>query len=218
MPRSAPALRPIQPEPPSRGADTYRRILDAAAEALVAGQGAFEIGEVARRAEVSVGLSYHHFGSKAGLVAAVVEEFYARFEAAVMDINPKPGADWGERERLRLERMIAFHYSEPLAPVILTRLSREPEVAAVEAERIDRHIALAARNVEIAQARGEIPAGLDAHLLGAMILGGLRQAVGQALAAPRRPAQAKLADQLWAFIAGTARFRPPAKPPAKKKR
>lgn len=205
MPRDAQVI-PL--EPPPRIAATRRRILDAAAEALVAGQGAFEIGEVAKRAGVSVGLSYHHFGSKAGLVAAIVEDFYDRFEAAVMDVNPKPGADWGPRERLRLERMIAFHYGAPLAPVILTRLSREPEVAAVEAARIDRHIALAARNIEIAQARDEIPPELEPHLLGAMILGGLRQAIGQALAAPKRPKEAKLADQLWAFIAGTARYRP----------
>lgn len=205
-PRSA-ELIPL--EPSARTADTRRRILAAAAEALAEGQGAFEIGDVATRAGISVGLSYHHFGSKAGLIAAVVEDYYDRFEAAVMDVNPKPGADWGERERLRTERMVAFHYGEALAPVILTRLSREPDVAAVEAARIGRHIALAARNVQIAQARGEIPADLDAHLLGAMILGGLRQAIGQALAAARRPNQAKLADQLWAFVSSAARFRAP---------
>lgn len=207
MPRAAQAVTPLPPEPAGRSGETRRRILAAAAEALTEGQGTFEIGAVAKRANVSVGLSYHHFGSKAGLIAAVVEDYYDRFEAAVMDVNPKPGANWGGRERLRTERMVAFHYGEALAPVILTRLSREPEVAAVEAARIDRHIALAARNIQIAQARGEIPAELDAHLLGAMILGGLRQAIGQALAQPTRPAQARLVDQLWAFIAGTARFR-----------
>lgn len=207
-PRSA-ELIPL--EPSGRSADTRRRILAAAAEALAEGQGAFEIGDVAKRANVSVGLSYHHFGSKAALIAAVVEDYYDRFEAAVMDVNPKPGADWGARERLRTERMVTFHYGEALAPVILTRLSREPDVAAVEAARIDRHIALAARNIQIAQGRGEIPAELEAHLLGAMILGGLRQAIGQALAAARRPNQAKLADQLWAFVASAARFRAPKK-------
>ncbi|HLT76458.1 MAG TPA: TetR/AcrR family transcriptional regulator [Ferrovibrio sp.] len=214
MPRSS-AVIPL--EPAGRSVATRRRILAAAAAALVEGQGMFEIGDVAKRAGVSVGLSYHHFGSKAGLIATVVEDYYDRFEAAVMDVNPKPGADWGERERLRTERMVAFHYGETLAPVILTRLSREPEVAAVEAARIDRHIALAARNIRLAQERGEIPAELDAPLLGAMILGGLRQAIGQALAAPKRPAQARLVDQLWAFIAGTARFRDARRSKAGKK-
>ncbi|MFC3678203.1 TetR/AcrR family transcriptional regulator [Ferrovibrio xuzhouensis] len=189
-----------------RGSETRRRILDAAARALVAGAGACEIADVARLAGVSVGLSYHYFGSKAGLIAALVEDFYDRFEAAVMDVNPKPGAGWAERERLRLERMVAFHYADALAPLILGRLSREPEVAAVEAARIAGHIKLAAHNIELAQGRREIPADLDAHLLGAMILGGLRQAIGRVLAMPRRPGRERIAAQLWQFIAGTARL------------
>lgn len=189
-------------------AGTRRRILDAAAAELQAGGGVAEIGAVARRAGISAGLSYHYFGSKAGLLAAVVEDFYDRFDAAVMDVNPKPGSSWGEREHLRLERMVAHYYAEPLAPVILARLSREPEVAAVEARRIARHIEMAARNVARAQGRGEIPRSLDAQLMAAMIIGGLRQAIGQALALPRRPDRRRLADQLWDFVAATARFSP----------
>src|SRR3546814_5190919 len=123
-----------------------------------------------------------------------------------MDVNPKPGAGWAERERLRLDRMVAFHYADALAPLILGRLSREPEGAAVEAARIAGHIKLAAHNIELAQGRREIPADLDAHLLGAMILGGLRQAIGRVLAMPRRPGRERIAAQLWQFIAGTARL------------
>ncbi|MFN4310689.1 MAG: TetR/AcrR family transcriptional regulator [Ferrovibrio sp.] len=208
---SAAQLLPPDLPASARGGETRERILQAAAKVLVAGDGQCEIADVARAAGVSAGLSYHYFTSKAGLIAAVVDAFYDRFEAAVMDVNPMPGAGWGEREKLRLERMVAFHYAEPLAPLILTRLSRTPEVAAIEATRLARHIDLAARNIEIAQERGEIPDDLDAPLLGAMILGGLRQAIGQALAATKRPAQAKLAEQLWQFIAGTARFMPSGK-------
>lgn len=188
-------------------ADTRRRILAATAAELVAGDGVMEIGDVARRAAVSVGLSYHYFGSKAGLVAALVEDFYDRYDARVMAVNPQPGADWGRREKLRLEAMVAFHCAEPLAPIVLARLNREPEVAAVEARRLQQHIELAAHNIGLAQQRGEIPRRLDPHLLGAMILGGLRQATGQALAQPERPDQARLVDQLWGFIAGMAQFK-----------
>ncbi|MBP7066133.1 TetR/AcrR family transcriptional regulator [Ferrovibrio sp.] len=188
-------------------ADTRLRILSAAAAELVAGDGVMEIGDVARRAGISVGLSYHYFGSKAGLVAALVEDFYDRYDARVMAVNPQPGADWGRREKLRLEAMVAFHYAEPLAPIVLARLNREPEVAAVEARRLQQHIELAAHNIALAQLRGEIPLRLDPHLLGAMILGGLRQATGQALAQPERPDQARLAAQLWDFIAGMAQFK-----------
>ena len=30
--------------------------------------------------QVSVGLAYHHFGSKGGLIAAVVDDFYERLD------------------------------------------------------------------------------------------------------------------------------------------
>lgn len=208
---SAAELLPPDLPASARGSETRDRILKAAAKVLIAGDGQCEIADVARAAGVSAGLSYHYFTSKAGLIAAVVEAFYDRMEADVMEPNPKPGAGWGERERLRLERMVDFYYAEPLAPLILTRLSRTPDVAAVEAARLARHIDLAARNVELAQQKGEIPADLDAHLLGAMILGGLRQAIGQALGMPKRPGRDKIAEQLWSFIAGTTRLKVPAK-------
>lgn len=208
---SAAELLPPDLPASARGNETRERILKAAAKVLIAGDGQCEIADVARAAGVSAGLSYHYFTSKAGLIAAVVEAFYDRMEAAVMEPNPKPGAGWGERERLRLERMVDFYYAEPLAPLILTRLSRTPDVAAVEAARLARHIDLAARNVELAQQKGEIPGDLDAHLLGAMILGGLRQAIGQALGMQKRPGRDKIAEQLWSFIAGTAQLKPIAK-------
>lgn len=204
---SAADLLPPDLPASARGGETRERILRAAAKVLIAGNGDFEIGDVARAAGVSAGLSYHYFTSKAGLIAAVVEAFYDRMEAAVMAPNPKPGANWGERERLRLDRMVDFYYAEPLAPLILTRLSRTPEVAAVEAARISGHIDLAARNIELAQQKNEIPADLDAQLLGAMILGGLRQAIGQALGMSKRPGRDRLADQLWSFIAGTVQLK-----------
>ncbi len=212
---SAAELLPPDLPASARGNETRDRILKAAAKVLVAGNGQCEIADVARAAGVSAGLSYHYFTSKAGLISAVVEAFYDRMEAAVMEPNPKPGAGWGERERLRLDRMVDFYYAEPLAPLILTRLSRTPEVAAVEAARLARHIDLAARNVELAQQKSEIPADHDAHLLGAMILGGLRQAIGQALGMQKRPARDKIADQLWSFIAGTAQLKPAKKKAAR---
>jgi AcrR family transcriptional regulator len=212
---SAAELLPPDLPASARGNETRDRILRAAAKVLIAGDGQCEIADVARAAGVSVGLSYHYFTSKAGLIAAVVEAFYDRMEAAVMEPNPKPGAGWGERERLRLERMVDFYYAEPLAPLILTRLSRTPEVAAVEAARLARHIDLAARNVELAQEKSEIPADLDAQLLGAMILGGLRQAIGQALGMTKRPARDRIADQLWSFVAGTAQLKPAKKKAAR---
>lgn len=184
--------------------NTRRRLLDAAAAELVAREGQMEIGGVARRAGTAVGLSYHYFGSKAGLLAAVVEDFYDRYDAAVIDANPLPGAVWAERERLRVERLVDFMLAEPLAPLVLARLSAEPEVAAVEARRLARHLTLGADNIAGAQAKGQLPAGLDPRLRIGMIMGGLRQAIGQALTGPEAWSRQALVAELWSFVAMAA--------------
>ena len=203
---SAPATIPAT----ERGARSRRRLLDAAARELVRNDGQVEVAAVAARARVSVGLVYRWFGSKAGLVSAVVEDFYDRLDAEVFDIDPAPDADWGTRERIRTHLGVRFHYADPLAPVILDRLAREPEVAAVEARRIARHVELAARNIARGQASGELPPELDPGLVGAMVLGGFRQALGQVLArrGAKRPSADRLGDELWRFIAGAVRFQP----------
>ncbi len=148
-----------EPSLTRRGAATRERLLEAAEAELVARDGVLEVASVAARADVSVGLLYRYFGSKAGLVAAVVEGFYDRFMAEAADTDPAPGADWASRERARLELSVAFHYREPMAAVVLSRLSREPEVAVVEVRRIERLVEDAAKNVTAGQRRGELPAG-----------------------------------------------------------
>src|SRR5687767_4080033 len=90
-------------------------LLAAAARELVERDGVLEVGPVAARAGVSVGLIYRHFGSKAGLLAAVVGDFYVRFTNEVLELDPLPGASWAARERRRIELAVTFHYEDPLA-------------------------------------------------------------------------------------------------------
>ena len=189
-----------------RGAATRERLLQAAEAELVERDGALEVASVAARAEVSVGLLYRYFGSKAGLVAAVVEDFYDRLHAEAADTDPAPGADWASRERKRLELSVAFHYREPLATVVLSRIAREPEVAAVEVRRIGRLVEDAARNVQAGQRRGELPPDLDARTVGALLIGGFRVAMGEALTRPQRPDPGRLTDELWRFVVNGVRF------------
>ena len=75
-------------------------LIEAAAASLVDGNGAFEIQDVARRAQVSVGLAYHRFGSKAGLIAAVVDHFYDELERAI-DLGDLLEGEWAAREHER---------------------------------------------------------------------------------------------------------------------
>jgi AcrR family transcriptional regulator len=190
-----------------RGEATRRRLLESAAEELVERDGQLEVASVAARANVSVGLLYRYFGSKAGLVAAVVEDFYDRLFAETGRARDlADGDDFASRERKRLELSVAFHYREPLAAVILSRLAREPEVAAAEARRIAGVVEDAARGVERGQRRGEIPAELDARLVGAMLIGGYRVALGEVLRRKRRPSAETLVEEVWRFVVSGVRF------------
>lgn len=196
----------VEPSLTRRGAATRERLLRAAGAELIERDGRLEVATVAARADVSVGLLYRYFGSKAGLVAAVVEGFYDRLHEEVADTDPAPDGDWASRERKRLELSVAFHYREPLAAVVLSRLSREPEVAGVEVRRIGRLVEDAAKNVTAGQRRGELPADLDPRTVGAMLIGGFRVAMGEALTRRQRPDANALVEELWRFVVNGVRF------------
>ena len=187
---------------------TGREALHAAAgEELIERRGVLEVGSVAKRAGVSVGLIYRHFGSKAGLLAAVVGDFYVRFDAEVLDVDPAPGAGWAERERRRTEMAVAFHYDNELAPIVLARMARDPEVAAVEARHLRVQVARGTRNVVRGQRDGEIPEDIDAGIAAAVILGGVRQALVEVLSRREPPPRALVADQLWRLVVSAVRVK-----------
>ena len=121
-----------------RGDGTRDRIVAAALEALVEGDGKFEIGDVARRAKVSVGLAYHYFGSKVGLIAALITDFHNRHEAVVNQSFDK-SLPWPVREKARLKLNIDFLYSDPVAPVMMGKLGGSAEVTAIDLGAARRH-------------------------------------------------------------------------------
>ena len=176
--------------------------LRAARAELVERDGAFEVASVASRAGVSVGLIYRHFGSRSGLLTAIVEDYYARFDAAIAE---PAGATWAERERTRTDLAVRFAYADPLAPLILRRLVTDPEVAAAENRHLQAQVALGTRNVRSGQRSGEIPEDLDAGVAAALILGGVRQALIEVLGRGRRPRADRVSDQLWRLVVAAVR-------------
>jgi AcrR family transcriptional regulator len=161
---------------------------------------------IAKRAHVSVGLAYHHFGSKAGLIAAVVEGFYSRLEEEVFNDTKRPSESWADRERRRVASYIAFHYDHPFAPLVIGALSRAPEVLDVERAFTNRQLAGGARMLEAAQRDGFVPDHIDPHLAIALMIGGIRQALIGALMSQQRPDPGKLTDEIWAFTVGALRL------------
>ncbi|WP_050422334.1 TetR/AcrR family transcriptional regulator [Bradyrhizobium tropiciagri] len=195
---------------------TRERLLAAAQQELIEGQGHLEMQAVARRAQVSVGLAYHHFGSKAGLIAAVVEDFYERLDEAAFGGAKLSAKNWADREKARIGVYVAFHYEHPFAPLVIGPLSRAPEVLDVETAFTGRQLAAGARMLEAAQRDGIVPAELDPHLTIALMIGGIRQALIGALTGERRPDPARLTSDIWAFMAAALRL-PAGPPPTKSK-
>ena len=185
---------------------TRERLVQAARKELLQNHGHLEMQAVAKRARVSVGLAYHHFGSKAGLIAAVVEEFYSRLDQVVFKDAGRPSESWANRERRRIASYIAFHYDHPFAPLVIGALSRAPEVLDVERAFTSQQLAGGARMIEAAQRDGFVPGPIDPHLTIALMIGGIRQALIGALMSEQRPDPEKLTDEIWAFMAGALRL------------
>ncbi len=181
-------------------AATRARILDAAKTLLTEGDGNLEMSWVAKAAGVSQGLAYHHFGSKDGLLGAVVEDFYDRVEASVLMAKLDDDEDWSERERGRVASYLTFLLEDPLTRTVIIRSTGAPAVAAVEARRWQRLIDEGARNIAEGQARGAIRVEQDSHLLAAMVLGAVRSAASSELSRDAVVDPQALADAIWQFL------------------
>jgi len=182
------------------------RLIRAAQEELIQSQGLLEMQAVARRAKVSVGLAYHHFGSKAGLIAAVVEGFYNRLEDVAFSPSKLVAPDWAGREKERIAAYISFHYGHPFAPLVVGALSRAPEVLDVEQAFTRRQLTAGAYNLRAGQRAGVIPPDLDPRLTIALMIGGIRQALIGALTSRHRPDPVELTDKIWVFVTGALRL------------
>jgi len=185
---------------------TPERLVRAAQDELIEGHGVLEMQAVAKRAKVSVGLAYHHFGSKAGLIAAVVEAFYNRLEEVAFNPANLVSIDWAGREKERVSAYIAFHYDHPFAPIVVGPLSRAAEVLDVELAFTKRQLVAGAYNLRAAQRQGAIPGDFDPRLTIALMIGGIRQALIGALVSGKRPAREALTEKIWAFITGALRL------------
>lgn len=170
---------------------------------LLEGDGKLEVAAVAARAGVSESLAYYHFCNKAGLLDAMVEDFYERLDESITAV-PFEGETWREREKSRVHAIVAFMYQDPAARLVASVVASDPKVAEKQRERGRRLDALGARNIAQAQRNGEIDAKLDPHLLVSMILGGVLSGVNHALASTPPKPQRRVEREIWAFVARAA--------------
>lgn len=186
-----------------KGRATRQRLLDVARRLALSTKGDVELAKVADAAGVVPSLVHRYFGSKTGLVSALVDDFFDRFHAEVLDAQLDARGDWAEHERIRLERGVRFHYAEPFAAVIYGSLARDPEAARKEAVRIAFVVERAARSIRRGQRRGELPIGIDPGLAGAAMFGAMRLVMVEALTRSPRPPAERVVEVLWRQIAAS---------------
>ena len=184
-----------------KGVATRRRLLDVARRVALDTGGHIELAAVAEAAGVVPSLVHRYFGSKSGLVAALMNDFYDRFHREVLDVDLDAEGDWAHHERLRLERGVRFHYGEPLAAVIYGPLARDPDVAREDLARNLAVVERAARSIRKGQRRGELPLGVDPRMAGAAMFGAMRLVMVEALNRSPRPAPERVIEALWRQIA-----------------
>lgn len=177
-----------------------QQLLDAARDELVQENGVIELSGLTRRAGLSTGALYHHFGSKSGLLTAIYDDFYDGLRHAIADAH-LPTGDWATRERDRTHRFVAYHLADPLAPILLNRTASDPQLTELEAAYIHNLIDNAAANIRHGQQLGELPEDLDADSAGAYVIGGLRHGIAQQLRATPAPDAEQATQTLWRFTA-----------------
>jgi AcrR family transcriptional regulator len=198
----------IAPPRTQKGRATRERLLACARDIATANDGHVEIAWVAEAAGVVPSLVNRYFGSRAGLISALLDDFFGRLRAEVLDLNLDDQGTWAQHERIRLEKGVHFHYTDPAAVVIYTRLSREPEVAFTENRHIDRVVKHAAANIRRGQKRGELPSSIDPELAGAAMFGAMQRVMVTALGRTPRPRPDRVVEILWRQIAAAVDINP----------
>jgi AcrR family transcriptional regulator len=197
----------VQSRPATKkGEATRQRILDAASEAMIEGEGHIELSDVAQRAQVTQSLIHRYFGTKSGLVSVIIEDFYSRLRHEVLTAALTELGSWARRERFRVELGIRFHLADPIAAVIYGKLSRDPAVAAAEARFVEDIVEHAAANIRRGQEAGEISADVDPRLAGAAMFGSLRQMYIELHSRPEPPDFDVIAEAHWRQVAAAVRL------------
>jgi AcrR family transcriptional regulator len=194
----------------AKGRLTRERLITCARDIAIANDGHLEIAWVADAAGVVPSLVNRYFGSRAGLISALLDDFFDRLRVEVLDVDLDELGTWAQHERIRLEKGVAFHYNDPAAVVIYTRLSREPKVAWTENRHIDRVVKHAAANIRRGQKRGELPSSIDAELAGAAMFGAMQRVMVTALGRTPRPRPDRIIEVLWRQIAAAVDIDPGA--------
>ncbi len=121
------------------------------------GGGVIDLSGLTRRAGLSTGALYHHFGSKAGLLVVIYDDFYDGLVHAIADTHLDLETEWRVHEFERTRRFVDYHMTDPLAPILLNRSALDPQLAELEATYLQRISHNAGKNIRRGQKLGQLP-------------------------------------------------------------
>mgnify|MGYP001163438730 CR=1 FL=1 len=142
--------------------DTRRRVIDGAAEAFAdLGYERARVTDIAKAAGLSSGAMYNHFESKAGLLAAVVED-HACDHLLDWAGPTEGGAGLLDLVLEQARRLAADDRPEtPLLIEAVTAARRDPDVLAVLSSQVAEREDVVTQVIALAQATGDAAGGLD---------------------------------------------------------
>lgn len=163
-----------------KGQMTQARILRAATTVFVRNEGRIELEDIAKEANVSMGLLYRYFPSKGTLQAAVLEAYFDRLDQAIW--QPIDGMDsYRQQESKRIMLYIAFQTADPVGRIVLTYAGWLPEAQAVLQDRTQRFVALFEASLIRGQDMGGVDEMLDVALVAPMLFSAINTAIAMGL-------------------------------------
>lgn len=177
-----------------------QRILEAAKRMLVEQDGHMEIDQLAAAAGCSAGLIYHHFGSKAGLVAVIVGEFNEALSAMEPPGRGTSRREWLDRLHARCDAIVAAMYTNPLTRIIVAETIKDASAAAATERWLRVHITELTEDLGGARRLGYLGKEMDPELIAAGIAGGLRQIMRVVVSRAKLPKLPAVQRDAWRFV------------------
>jgi len=172
-------------KPPTKGARTRATILRHAAESFRRdGYDDTTVASIAQKIGISEGTVFQHFGSKSGLLGAVMDEFYAELHATALDIAGSPG-DAEQRFRNLIDAWALRAERDWDLIRVFTQRARygtDPELDARWKEHNRRYTRLHFDLIEQLQAQGVLKDQVPPALIRDIVFGAIEHiALGQDL-------------------------------------
>ncbi len=203
-----------------RTARTKAALIEAAVQLFgERGYGATSLKAIGERARVSHGVIPFHFGSKEGLLLAVVETLFARFSDAVIAPLLRGRRDWGSRDLEAVMRaQLAFQIEHPevgrlFQVLMFEAIGPQPELRPYFVEFHERLHGLGCAWVREGVARGALRDDLDVEATVTALLSFFTGLRTHTLLAEGRVDPVRVHEQMLAIVtAGTSLLQTTGRP------